>query len=112
MNSFCENFPVFDNIFLAMDFVKKLERTAHLDRRIMPPILCQCDFFSLIGYNLDEDDFLLTRLACNLEDVAYYRMLNVDNDTPYLTDFKRYSIKPNLAHSNFLYRGQKKTTKA
>ena len=52
------------------------------------------DPFVAGGIGLDKDSFIVTRLMCNPDDVDYFRMLSVDDNMPYLTDFKRFSLKP------------------
>ena len=47
------------------------------------------DPFVAGGIGLDKDSFIVTRLMCNPDDVDYFRMLSVDDNMPYLTDFKR-----------------------
>ena len=100
--------PIFDNIFDAMDFLSTLEKNAYNVRSLMPPTMPGIDPISAVGANLDPDDFIFTRLQCNSDDVRFYKMLTLNDSTPYLTEFIRYSLKPNLFHTNFLYRGQNK----
>lgn len=108
MNCISDQFPLFDNIYQAIEFITNLERNASKFPEIMPPNLVIPDPFVQVGYNLAKEDFIVTRLQCNNDDVAFYKMLNIDNGIPYLTDFKRFSFKPNLYHSNFIFRGQRK----
>lgn len=103
-----DRFPVFDNFFEAMRFLSVLENNAHNIQSLMPPSTPGFDPFSAFGANLDSNDFIFTRLICNSDDVRYYEMLTLNDSIPYLTDFTRYSLKPNLFHTNFLYRGQNK----
>lgn len=112
MNPIAKTFPVFDNIFEAMSFISYLEKNALKTSYIMPLFMDGIDPFVAGGIGLDKDSFIVTRLMCNPDDVDYFRMLSVDDNMPYLTDFKRFSLKPNLAHSNFLFRGQKEDYKS
>lgn len=108
MNPISNSFPVFGNIIEAMNFITELEKQATYLPIIMPSYFSEMNPFVMGGRNLDKDDFLVTRLICNDDDVEYYKMLEISNEIPYLSDFKRYSLKPNLFHSRFLFRGQRK----
>ena len=107
-----DRFPVFDNVFEAMRFLSDMERNAHRIQPLMPPFMRELNPFSIIGANLDSTDFIFTPLQCNPGDVRYYEKLALKNSIPYLTEFCRYSLKPNLFHTNFLYRGQNKDYKS
>ena len=112
MNKICEQFPVFENVFEAIDFLRSLGLNAvNIPDNILP-YFDAMDPLNATGLYLDETDFLVTRLQCNVDVVEDYRQLNIGNSIPFLTDFKRYSIKPNLAHTQFLYRGQSKDYKS
>lgn len=106
MNNGCDKLPIFENIYEAMHFISELEYNARDISGVMPIFPNGMDPFVQTGAQLDKYDFIVTRLECKPEDGEYYEMLNIANHIPYLTDFKRYSLKPNLFHSNFLFRGQ------
>lgn len=108
MNHLSDHLLVFDNVLLAMEAIAEMEKRAPGIPDIMPPMMATPDPMLMGCGALDKDDFLATRLACRPDDVEYFRMLATDDDRPYLTDFRRYSLKPNLAHSHFLFRGQRK----
>lgn len=112
MNTQMQPDRLFSNIFEAMQCISALEENAWRLPMIMPPVLAAGDPFVAAGANLDKDDFLVTRLMCNRDDVAYYRMLAIEDRIPYLTDFRRFSLKPNLYHSSFLFRGQQQDYKS
>lgn len=96
MNTQMQPDRIFSNIFEAMQCISALEENAWRLPMIMPPVLAAGDPCVAAGANLDKDDFLVTRLMCNRDDVAYYRMLAIEDRIPYLTDFRRFSLKPNL----------------
>lgn len=110
MNPISNQFPVFENIIEAVKVIKEFERDAPKFSNIIPPDLLHSNPIDYIGCNLDEDDFIATPLLCNKDDVEYYKLFNIDTgiSSEYLTDFERYSLKPNLYNTNFLYRGQNK----
>lgn len=106
MNRLSDQLPIFNNIFEAQDYIINLENNADKIPGLMPFPGFGMDFYTNAGCNLDIDDFIITRLSCNPDDIDYYRMLSLDSETEYLTDFKRYSLKPNLYNRKFLFRGQ------
>lgn len=112
MNTIVKSFPIFENIFDAMKYISYLDNNAYRIPALMPPFRPGFDHFVAAGEHLEPNDFIVTRLMCNPDDVIYYKMLAIDDSIPYITDFKRYSLKPNIFHSNFIYRGQNKDYKS
>lgn len=101
-----DQLPIFNNIFEAIQFISNLDKNAGNVPSLMPPTIYGRDPFVAFGANLNPNDFIFTPLQCNYDDVSYYKMLALNDSIPYQTDFIRYSLKPNLFHTNFLYRGQ------
>lgn len=112
MNPISESLPVFDSIYHALDAIADLHRFIENAEpgaeKIYPTFFISPDFYSLAGEDLELDDFMVTRLSIDHEDVIYYKMLSNGEDIPYLTDFERHSLRPNLYGCKFLFRGQRK----
>lgn len=99
---------IYDNILLAKKDILRLNTKAPNILGVLPPHAKCLDPFTVAGVNLSENDFIVTRIIPNHDDVEYGKILAIDDEVPFLTDYKRYSLKPNTYHTNFLYRGQRK----
>lgn len=104
-------FPVvFDNIYEAQRHIRQFELhyiAAQSATRQSPFPGGFPDFFVMAGANCPDSHFIMTRLQFRDEDVRFFKILSKETSYPYLTDFRRFSLKPNLYNKRFLYRGQR-----
>lgn len=109
MNPICDNFPVFPNIWAAYEAIRHLEGQAEFCEGILPPFWNERKEFTPFDTSgFEVDDFIFNQLQLNRDDVEYYGLFNIEDGTPYLEQFTRFSLKPCLFNSKFLFRGQSK----
>lgn len=109
-DSFNKQLPIFDNVQEAVKFIESLKTNREFLESL--PLYCspiEQDFDQLAVRDEDEDSFVLTPLELDgAYRKAYYRLLCTDDGHPYLDDYRRYSLKPNIWNTPFLYRGERK----